>query len=268
MILGDGSKKVGNKNRGRGIRHRQNINSSKKIIIGIVVIVLAIISVIIFAVVRGNYKDFNNIKLSKDDYLVYTKYEKKTDNLNLAIPYINIKGEVVSKVNEDIALFTYDFAHAEKAKILYEYDINGIILSVVVKAIDYEVLNNPVAYFRSYNINLETLEVISDEALLDFYSIDLESVRARIENTFRYYYQELSNEKYFDVSECDYQCFLENRGIDDYLDGVSYYVKDGDLVAFKSFLFNSIYSEEDYFKDDDFMFVLVQSAKNDKAGKS
>lgn len=60
--------------------------------------------------------------------------------------------------------------NSAKSIITYEYDINGIILSLVIKVINNETTYAPEPYFRSYNINLETQEVISDQTLLEYFN--------------------------------------------------------------------------------------------------
>ena len=49
------------------------------------------------------------------------------------------------------------------------------------------------------------------------------------------------------------------RGVTKYLDHVSYYVRDGKLIAFKSFIAHSIFGEEEYFTDKSFEFEIADS---------
>ena len=42
------------------------------------------------------------------------------------------------------------------------------------------------------------------------------------------------------------------------MDDVSYYIENGNLVVYKPFVFYSIFGEEEYFKEDDFKFMIVK----------
>jgi len=242
-------------------KRRSNMSNDTKKIIAICVTIFIVIFLISYIFIRKQNENYNNIKEDKNNYLVYTKYSKNSKTYPVHVPYINIKSSVVSQINEDIDLFTSEFINAKKCVILYEYDISGIILSLVVKVVDYNTEYAPQVYFRSYNINLTTLEAIADSALLDFFQTDEVAVESLIENQFRYYYQELVKEQYYQADECSYDCFLKYREVDNYLDRLSYYVQNGDLIAYKPFVFHSIYGEEEFFKDDDFKFMLVQTEK-------
>ena len=69
--------------------------------------------------------------------------------------------------------------------------------------------------------------------------------------------------EYFDPKECNYSCFLKWRDVDNYLDNITYYVEKGNLIAFKPFVFESIFGEENYFKDSDFE-ILIKKAEEIK----
>lgn len=240
----------------------KGIDSDTKKIMIICLTIFIIIFLIVYVFIRGKDDNYNEIKADKGKYLIYTKYKKINTNYPKHVPYINIKGDVISQVNEDIDLFADDFKKVNRCILSYEYDISGVILSVVLKAVNYNIEYAPEVYFRSYNINLSTLEVISDEALLDYFETNTANVESMIENKFKYFYQEIVKDNYYQVDECNYECFLNYRNVQNYMDNVSYYVKDGDLIAYKPFIFFSIFGEEDYFEDEDFEFLLVETEKN------
>lgn len=238
-------------------------NKNKGLII-IIVSVILIIVLLSFLYLKKQKENYNNIKENKNNYLVYTKYSNSNSNYPKNIPYVNIKSSVIKTVNEDIDLFLENFVDETKCFISYEYGINGIILSLIVKVTDCSSEYAPEVFFRSYNINLSTLEVISDESLLDFFGIDDSTVEKLIESQFKNFYLELVEEEYYVPEECDYKCFLEYRNVDDYMSNLNYYVMDGNLVAYKPFVFSSIYGDEDFFNDDDFIFVLAQSGTEEE----
>lgn len=242
-------------------KHGLNLDEQKKKILIICGTIFAIIFLLVYMFVRKQNDNYNNIKQKKNNYLVYSKYERTKSKYAVHVPYVNIKADVINKVNDDIDLFTGEFISSKKSLVTYEYDISGIILSLVIKVVDYDTEYAPEVYFRSYNINLSTLEVISNDSLLDFFGIDELTVGNLIENQFRNYHQKIIDEGYYQADECDYSCFLGYRNVDDYLKDVNYYVKNGDLIAYKPFIFTSIFGEEEFFKDDDFKFMLVETEK-------
>ena len=226
------------------------------ILIG-VLITITVIGYIFFA--QRSNENYKNIKQYKKEYLIYTKYEDNSTKYTKKVPYVNLKADVFKKVNEDITQFCQKYINNKKSVISYEYDINGIILSLVVKVVNNDTTYAPEPYFRTYNINLKTQEVIADDALLQLFNIDKSTVENKIKRKFQNYYSDLIKEKYYTTTECSYDCFLKWRGVDKYLDHVSYYVREGNLIAYKSFIAYSMFGEEEYFEDEDYEFEIAQA---------
>ena len=112
--------------------------------------------------------------------------------------------------------------------------------------------------FHTYNFNLETRTLMSDEAILSLFSVTEEDVRNKIEKKFHEFYEDEVYKGYLVKQECDYECFLGWREVDDYLDSVSYFVRDGKLIAYRPFTVYSVYGEEEYFTDKDYEFVIAK----------
>lgn len=208
---------------------------------------------------KKSTENYNDIKQDTSAHLVYTKYSDTSTTYSKEVPYVNLKADVFKEVNKDILLFCDDYMNRDKSVITYEYDINGIILSLVIKVINNETTYAPEPYFRSYNINLKTQEVIADDALLEYYGVNTTNVERKIKRQFETYYTEIVKENYYTSSECSFNCFLKWRGVSKYMDYVSYYVRDGQLIAFKSFIAHSIFGEEEYFNDESFEFIIADA---------
>lgn len=245
-------------------KKRINPNTQKtSIIMGAVTLIMLIMLVFYHNTTDVNY---NNIKQDKGAYLVYTKYSDKSSAYPKEIPYVNLKADVFKEVNKDILIFCDKYMNEKKSIITYEYDINGIILSLVVKVINNETTYAPEPYFRTYNINLEREEVIADEALLQFFGVTKSNVEYKIKRQFQNYYNDLVKEKYYTSAECSFDCFLKWRGVKKYSDYISYYVKDGKLIAYKTFIAHSMFGEEEYFTDESFEFEIAETpASNDSS---
>jgi len=228
----------------------------------IAIVVFLIVLIIANSIVKNNNSNFNNIKINKSNYLVYDKYNNNDSKYPKVIPMVNINSKSVEAVNKDINLFISDFINIKNCIIKYDYDINGIILSVVVKIIDYEPEEDtgPKAYFRTYNINLETTSALSDESILQFYGIESEQeIADAIKTKFEEHYVTEAKEGFIEAAFCDFDCYIENRGITSYLENVGYYIKGGKLYAFRPFNFYSIYGEQEYFEEEDFMFLIKET---------
>lgn len=246
----------------RKINKTKNISQGTKkatIIAGTVILIAFLMLVFYHNTTNVNY---NSIKQDKGAYLVYTKYSDTSTKYTKEIPYLNLKADVFKEVNKDILIFC-DKYMKEKSIITYEYDINGIILSLVIKVINNDTTYAPEPYFRTYNINLEREEVIADDALLQFFGVTKSNVDYKIKRQFQTYYSDILKEKYYSENECNFNCFLKWRGVSKYGDHVSYYVRDGKLIAFKTFIAHSIFGEEEYFSDKSFEFEIADAPQQE-----
>jgi len=238
------------------IKKFNKLDNNKKIPIVITVSVILLTIIIVYTFFRNSESGYKSIKVDTNKELVYTLKETRDDVFYIKVPYININGSTIKSINEDIDSYLSEFIDTKMKISTYEYNINGKVLSLAIKTVDYYNEDMPIVYFKTYNINLDTLELVSDEELLNAYDINFNDVNNAMEKQFKYWYKELKKEKYLTEEECDYECFLEYRGVEDYMDNISYYIDEGKLVVFKPFSFYSVYKEEDYFKEDDFKFII------------
>lgn len=224
-------------------------------------IVLFSFLVIIYYFYQENYSNYNYLKVDKSEYLVYTLESFNNGKGHACeIPYINIDSNDAKLVNEAISSFKEEFFLGQKNNILvYDSSLNGDVLSVLLRMTDYSAgYSFPDVYFHTYNFNLETRTLMSDEAILSLFSVTEEDVRNKIEEKFHEFYEDEVYKGYLVKQECDYECFLGWREVDDYLDSVSYFVRDGKLIAYRPFTVYSVYGEEEYFTDKDYEFVIAK----------
>ena len=234
------------------------MDNSKKIPIAISISIGLIVFIILFSYFQNNNSNYNNLKEDNTKSLVFTINSKENGKYYINVPYVNIADSLGKSINEDIDSYMQDFMDNDQLISSYQYTINGKVLSLVIKTVDYDVKNVPLVYFKTYNINLEDLVLLTDDDLLAIYNITSENVESIIEKKFAYWYKDIIKEGYLDEEECDYDCFLDYREVDNYLDDISYYIENGNLIVFKPFVFYSIFGEENYFKEDDFKFVLSE----------
>jgi len=221
---------------------------------------VAIIFIILIIGYKLNQKktlEYENIKQYDDKRIIYTKYDNKKKTYSITIPYINIDSPNANSMNEQIDKYTKKYLSMKKSIVSYEYNINGDILSLVIKGCSYKD-STPIFSFKTYNINLKTKNIVPDNDLLSMFNIDEETIEKIIKKNFVNFYKDEIAKKYFDKSECSYNCFLKLRNVTNYMDNVEYYVEKGNLIAYKPFVVHSFYGEEDYYKDNNFKFLLVK----------
>lgn len=230
----------------------KNVDKTKAIKL-LLICILLIIVIIVVQIYKNYTKNFNYMKVDKSEYIVYTRYNQNSKE----VPYVNINSSDVKSLNDNIVDYCNNYVNIDGAQIKYEYSINGNYLSLVIKVINNKEYPSKII-FKTYNINLKTRTVLSDQELLDYFKINDGVINAKIHNGFLEMYKDEVTQGYIEEMECNYDCYLGYRGVDDYLTDLNYYIKDGKLVVYKPFIYSSIFGEEEYFTEDSFIFELTE----------
>ena len=135
----------------------------------------------------------DNKKLESDKSIVYTKYEKKESKLNsydleIRIPYINIKNEIIEQYNKEIEDIFVKIAtnvlQSENRNIVYtvEYaaNVQDDILSLVIKSNLKEGSNAQKVIIQTYNYDLRNNKEITLEEILKIENLDKQVVQDKI----------------------------------------------------------------------------------------
>lgn len=229
-----------------------------KTIIYVAALILISVMLVIFYIQKNN-ENFRNIKIDKNKEIVYSKIVNEETNYTKYVPYINIKFDIANNINNEIDEFVSNNLNDSKSTISYEYNISGDYLSVVVKIEDYNNNVGPDTSFKTYVINLKTKELLNNMDILTMFNIDEIDVASIIESDFRNYYNDIVDEGYYKSIKCDYNCFLKNRKVSNYLENVNYYINNGDLIAYKPFILYSQLNDGDYFNPSNYEFMLVEN---------
>lgn len=229
-----------------------------KTIIYVAALILISVMLVIFYIQKNN-ENFRNIKIDKNKEIVYSKIVNEETNYTKYVPYINIKFDIANYINNEIDEFVSNNLNDSKSTISYEYNISGDYLSVVVKIEDYNNNVGPDTSFKTYVINLKTKELLNNMDILTMFNIDEIDVASIIESDFRNYYNDIVDEGYYKSIKCDYNCFLKNRKVSNYLENVNYYINNGDLIAYKPFILYSQLNDGDYFNPSNYEFMLVEN---------
>lgn len=206
-------------------------NKKKLLLVLLLVIVMAIISFYI-----SNQKD---TKVYLSDSYVYTKQSNTNDdNFVSELPYINIKGQEISEINNDLIKKYYEIININKQFMKYDYYKNGNILSLIIKTYYNSSPNSYPSEVLIYNIDIKSGEVIDNDELLDLFNVSSEDVSEIIRSELKEYYNYEIAKGYI-TSECDFECYLVGSSGLPILNDCSYYVKDGYLFAYKLISLNS-----------------------------
>lgn len=197
-------------------------------------------------------RDVDYTHLKKD-------YDKEYIVLDSTVPQFNLSSSGVSDLNKEIKK---DFLFYRK-QIGVTYDIKSYlsssILSLVISFTYTEEGNTlyETTKYCTYNYDLENEVVLSDKELLDLYGLTTKQVKMFLEQKFKntYYYQ-LSKQQI--DSSVTYSYFLQSKGIDNYMDNISFSVEKGSLICYRPFYITPINDDYKNFTIKDFRFVVVK----------
>ncbi len=207
----------------------------------IAVAVAFLILIICYFFFNKSTDNYNNLKIDSSKELVYTESQTQYDYYYQYKPYLNIKDEIGILVNNDIDEFMGYF-NSNNIGITYEYDLSGKVLSLIIKVEDHSYAESAtILYFRSYNINLGTLELLDNDTLFDYFDITSEDADIMLDNQIENYYNTLVENNL--IKSCNYECFLTTRHFVEGLENISYFVKDSKLYAYVPYTYMSLNAE-------------------------
>ena len=238
------------------VKH-SNLNDSKKYLLYCCITISCIIALIVYYFITNRTNTYQKIKIELDKDIVYTKYEIESSKHPITVPFVNINSESVQQVNEDIDKYLeWYLANSNLSTVTYRYETSSNKLSLLIST---AIIDNVALYdFRSYIIDLDTLNVITDEEVLNQFGLDKSTVFSYFEGIFQGYYNDLVSNGIYTKSRCNYGCFLKSIDVSDYGEGISYYISGNSLIAYRPFKIHGNYHEERYFKDIDFRYILVK----------
>lgn len=159
--------------------------------------------------------DYNSKKEDSTNELVYTKHEKKETKANsydleIHIPHINIKNEIVDKYNKEIEEVFFNMANkvlkSENRNIIYtvEYvaNVQDGILSVMIHSNFKEGTNAQRVIIKTYNYDLRNNREVTLEEMLKFERLEKQEVQKQIN-----YKIESEQQKVEDLKQLGYKIY-------------------------------------------------------------
>lgn len=160
---------------------------------------------------KSNYK---TQKIDENQMIVYTNYKKqeKTDNyeLNINLPYINIKNKTIQSFNEEISN-TFE-AKAEEIiqnnnkntvyTVKYKASIENNILSLIIYSDLKQEMSAQRIIVQTFNYNIDEKKEVNLKDILKIYSLDNTDVQNKIKDNIK-----KEQKKSDDLKELGYNVF-------------------------------------------------------------
>lgn len=201
-----------------------------------------------------NNNNVNVTKIDENKDIVYTNYEKiETNNnyeINVILPYINIKNSKIQRWNEEIV----NTFKAKAKQILENEDITTIystkytaniennILSVMIYADLKENTSSQRVLIQTYNFNLETNKELTLQDVLKIYGLDSKQVQNKIDDDIK-----KENKKAQELIDLGYNVFTRDLQDDMYKieNSTEFFVKNKNLYIIYAYGNDSNTSEYD-----------------------
>ena len=168
--------------------------------------------------------DYNSKKEDSTNDLVYTKYKKKETKTNsydleIHIPYINIKNEIIYKYNKEIEEVFVNMANkvikSENRNIIYtvEYvaNVHDGILSVMIHSNFKEGTNAQRVIIKTYNYDLRNNEEVTLEEMLKFEQLEEKNIQEQINSEIK-----VKQQKVEDLKQLGYKIYSRDVNNDIY----------------------------------------------------
>ena len=201
-------------------------------------------------------KNNNEVKKIDDDKeIVYTNYQKNdksTGNyeLNINIPYINIKNKTVQDYNDEIKN-TFEEKAEEVLKstdnnviytVKYEAYIENNILSLIIYSDLKQNTSAQRVIIQTFNFNLETNKKLTLEDIIKIYELNQQSVQNKINEEIK-----SEEKKSQDLKSLGYNVFSRNVDSDIYKieNATQFFVHNNNLYIIFAYGNDKITSEKD-----------------------
>ena len=216
---------------------------------------LTIFSIILIVFYAFNYygDSYKKVKIDTSKDIVFSVYNKNKFN----VPNININSDDIYTINQNIVTKANTYLDKKGSSIAYNYSISGEVVSVAIQYVELDKYERPKVEFDTYIINIMNKHVLSEEEIFSKLNISKDEINNQLNAKFREFYNDEKNKNVLD-GECDYECFLYMRGIENenYIQDIGLYISEGKLYVLKAFDIYSPFSEENYFTFDDFLFEI------------
>lgn len=208
-------------------------------------------------IIDNQFQDNNNYEVKKiedDKNLIFTSYSKEEKNekyeINVNLPYINIKNQSVQDYNENIKnIFqakAEEVLKSTNSNVIYTVKYEAYIENNILSLIIYSDLKQDSSAQRiivqTFNFNLETNKELTLEDIIKIYELDEKTVQDKIDN-------EIKNEekKAEDLKALGYNVFTRDTKSDMYKikNATEFFVHNNNLYIIYAYGNDKLTSERD-----------------------
>ena len=176
--------------------------NKKKVLVFVLVTVILLTITIVLSLITNNGKKADKLLLA-EDYIIKreTSYSKEKG----LIPIINLKGEKITEINNEIISKYYSVVSNDIDEFKYEYYTYKGILSLLITVTYYNDSEYGNIEYYSYNIKVDENKVLSNKELYNYLNIDSEDVTKILDKKMDSYFkkdtlnQELSFDEYKEI---------------------------------------------------------------------
>ena len=201
-------------------------------------IIGAILILIIVFLLVNFFKNKSNINktISNKDY-VFTQVEKSATQ---KLPYINVDGEQIEKINDKLYEDFYMTTSDEKNKYDYKYYLDNNLLYVFIEIEEYKNnIKNP--RYISYYIDIDKGTLYSLDDVLEIHDMDMNRLTTIINNELNSSYVEETELGYVEEGFCDFECYKDIHDINPLNKRIALFYDGNKLTAYLNYTVETIY---------------------------
>ena len=201
-------------------------------------IIGAILVLIIVFLLVNFFKNKSNINktISNKDY-VFTQVEKSTTQ---KLPYINVDGEQIEKINDKLYEDFYMTTSDEKNKYNYNYYLDDNLLYIFIEIEEYKNnIKNP--RYISYYIDIDKGTLYSLDDVLKIHDMDMNRLTTIINNELNSSYVEETELGYVEEGFCDFECYKDIHDINPLNKRIALFYDGNKLTAYLNYTVETIY---------------------------
>ena len=132
----------------------------------IVILGLLVLTIIIIIFLNMNSLNNDKNKLYPNNDYIFTYNDSQLKNSDFVMPYINLIGEDIYNINQDIKALYYENDILKEGYLNYKYYINDDIISLIIEKYLYSVNDFPSnVYF--YNFSISNKKALSDNEITE-----------------------------------------------------------------------------------------------------
>ena len=202
----------------------------------------------------NNKSEYKAKKINEDNDIVYSSYENVENNehyeLNVKIPYINIKNSTIEKYNEEISKTfqakAEEIANSTNKNTIYSVKYMSYIENNILTLVIYSNLKQDATAQRvivqTFNFNLENNKELTLEDVIKIYKLDKNDVQNKIKSDIKN-----EEEKAQALIDLGYNVFTRNVDSDIYKieNSTEFFVNNNNLYILYPYGNNDITSEMD-----------------------